>query len=135
MHIHSTATALVHILDLLSLLNVKSLALTLTTNPPLRFELNTRVPAPDRSMHSPTSHVGGGRCLAVEGGLVACGLDDVFPEVSSRGRCGGVCGQGGFAGGCAVFEVRFEEFEVVPDFAGLIVAAVGLAFEDRDIGL
>ena len=66
---------------------------------------------------------------------MACGLDDVFPEVSSRGRCGGVCGQGSFAGGCVVFEVRVEEFEVVPDFAGLVVAAVGLAFENRDVGL
>ena len=73
--------------------------------------------------------------MAVESGLVASGLDDVFPEVSSSGRCGGVCGQGSFAGGRVVFEVRVEEFEVVPDFAGLIVAAVGLAFEDGDVGL
>lgn len=34
-----------------------------------------------------------------------------------------------------VFEVGVEEFEVVPDFAGLVVAAVGLAFEDCDVGL
>lgn len=34
-----------------------------------------------------------------------------------------------------IFKVRIEEFEVVPDFAGLVIAAVGLAFEDGDIGL
>lgn len=73
--------------------------------------------------------------MAVESGLVACGLDDVFPEVSSSGRCGGVCGQRSFAGGRVVFEVRVEEFEIIPDFAGLIVAAVGLAFENGDVGL
>ena len=63
------------------------------------------------------------------------GLDYVFPEISSSGRCGGVCGQGSLAGGRVVFEVRVEEFEVVPDFAGLVIAAVDLAFEDSDIGL
>ena len=34
-----------------------------------------------------------------------------------------------------VFEVGVEEFEVVPDFAGLVVAAVGFAFEDGYVGL
>lgn len=34
-----------------------------------------------------------------------------------------------------VFEVGVEEFEVVPDFTSLVVAAVGLAFEDGDVGL
>ena len=34
-----------------------------------------------------------------------------------------------------VFEVRAEEFEIVPNFSGLVVAAVGFAFEDGDIGL
>lgn len=66
---------------------------------------------------------------------MACGLDDVFPKVSSRGRCGGVCGQGSFAGGRMVFEVHVKEFEVVPDLAGLVVAAVGFTFKDGDIGL
>jgi hypothetical protein len=34
-----------------------------------------------------------------------------------------------------VFEVGIEEFEIVPDLASLVVAAVGLAFEDGDVGL
>ena len=34
-----------------------------------------------------------------------------------------------------VFEVGVEEFEIVPDFTGLVVAAVGFAFEDGDIRL
>jgi hypothetical protein len=34
-----------------------------------------------------------------------------------------------------VFEVGVEEFEVVPDFPGLVVAAVCLALENCDIGL
>ena len=66
---------------------------------------------------------------------MASGLDDVFPEVSSSGRCGGVRGQRSFAGGRVVFEVRVEEFEIIPDFAVLVVAAVGLALEDGDVGL
>ena len=65
MHLHSATTALVHILDLLSLLNIKSLALTLTANPPLRLKHNARIPASNRSVHSPTSHVGGGRRLTI----------------------------------------------------------------------
>ena len=34
-----------------------------------------------------------------------------------------------------VVEVPFKELEVVPDFTGLVVAAVGFAFEDGDVGL
>ena len=34
-----------------------------------------------------------------------------------------------------VFEVHVKEFEVVPDLAGLVVAAVGFTFKDGDIGL
>jgi hypothetical protein len=34
-----------------------------------------------------------------------------------------------------VFEVGVEELEVVPGLAGLVVAAVGFAFEDGDVGL
>jgi hypothetical protein len=32
-------------------------------------------------------------------------------------------------------EPGVEEFEVVPDLAGLVVAAVGFAFEDGYVGL
>lgn len=135
MHAHSSTTALMHILNLLALLHIKYLALTLPTNPPLRLQSNARIPAADRSASSPASHFDCWRRLAIESSLVAGGLDDVFPEVASRSGCGGVSGQRSLAVGSVIFEVSVEEFEVVPDFAGLVVAAVDLAFEDCDVGL
>lgn len=82
-HFHSPTTSLVHVLDLLPLLDVKCLALTLSINPPFGFERNTRVPASDRCVRGPAGHVNDWRRLAVESGLVAGSFDDVFPEVAS----------------------------------------------------
>ena len=39
------------------------------------------------------------------------------------------------AGGRVVLKPGVEELEVVPDFAGLVVAAVRFAFEDGHVGL
>lgn len=83
MYLDSATTSLVHILDLLSLLNIESLTLTLAAYPPFGLQRDTWVPTANRSVHSQTSYVDGGRCLAIESGLMACGLDDVVPEVSS----------------------------------------------------
>ena len=85
MHLHSATTTLVHILDLLSLLDIESITLTLAAYPPFGFQRDTRVPTSNRSVHGPTSYVGSGWCLAIKGGLVASGLDNVFPEVASCG--------------------------------------------------
>lgn len=83
MHLHSAATALVYILDLLSLLDIESATLTLAIYPPFGLQCNTRVPASHGSVHSPTGHVKAGRRLAIESGLMTGGLDNVFPQVSS----------------------------------------------------
>lgn len=133
----ATSMTRVHILNRLALGNTKALALTLPTNPPLRLKLDTRVPAPDRSHESTTVvfRFEGRWRLSIESGLTACRRDDIFPQVSTRGGGGDVCGDGRGAGRGVVLEPGVEEFEVVPDFAGLVVAAVGLAFEDGDVSL
>jgi hypothetical protein len=135
MNTHRSTTALVHILDILSMLNSKSLTLTLTTNPPLRLKRDTRIPASYGSMNSSASRIERGRCLAIKSGLVSGRANDVFPEVATGCGSGKVSGERSFAAGRVVFEVLLEELEVVPDLAGLVVAAVDFAFEDCDVGL
>jgi hypothetical protein len=135
MHTHRSTTALVHVFHLLSLINSKSLTLTLTTNPPLRLKRDARIPASNGSMHGSASHFERGRRLAIKSGLVPGRTDNVFPEVATGCRRGEISGERSFAAGCVVFEVLLEELEVVPDFAGLVVAAVDFAFEDCDVGL
>jgi len=83
MHLHSSTTTLMHILDLLSLLDTESLALALPTNPPFSLESNARIPASDRSLHGPACDIHRWWRLAIESGLVASGFDDVFPQVAS----------------------------------------------------
>lgn len=85
MHLHSATATLVHILDLLSLLDIESLTLTLAAHPPFRLQRDTRIPTSNRSVDSPTSYVGSGRRLTIESGLVTCGLNNIFPEVASCG--------------------------------------------------
>jgi hypothetical protein len=135
MHLHSSTTALVHILNLLSLLNIESLALTLTTDPPFSLDCNARIPASNRSLYNPASEIDSWWRLAIKSSLVTGGLNDVFPEVTSCRGCGGICGQGSLAVWRVVFEVRVKKLEVVPDFAGLVVAAVYFALENCDVGL
>lgn len=135
-HLHRpTPPVLIHIPDLLPLPDPKSAPLALSINPPLRLKLNARIPPSDRSTYSPALHVDSGRCLAVQSGLTARGGDDIFPQIASGGRGGEVRRQGSFAGGGMVVEIPFKKLEVVPNFAGLVVAAVGFAFEDCDVGL
>jgi hypothetical protein len=132
-----TSTPTTHILNCLTLHNIKALTVTLAANPPLRLKLNTRIPAPDLTRNSPPIifRFEGRRRLAIESSLSACRCDDVFPQISSRGRGGDIRVDGGRAGGRVVLEPGVEECEVVPDLAGLVVAAVGFAFEDRNVGL
>ena len=132
-----TPTSTTHILNLLPLPNPERFPLTLAANPPLRLKFDTRVPTPNLTLNrtSVILRFESRRRLAVESGLSACRCDDIFPQVSARGGGGDVCRDGGGAGGRVVLEPRVEEFEVVPDFAGLVVAAVGFAFEDGYVGL
>jgi hypothetical protein len=90
MHTHRSTTALVHILDLLSLLNSKSLTLTLTTNPPLRLKRDAGIPVSNGSMNSSASHIERRRRLAIESGLVSGRIDNFFPEVATGCGCGEV---------------------------------------------
>ena len=132
-----TPTTSPHKLNPLPLPNPKRFPLTLAANPPLRLKFNTRIPTSDLTLNrtSIILRFESRRRLTIESGLSACRCDDIFPQVPARGGGGDVCRDGRGACGRVVLEPRVEEVEVVPDFAGLVVAAVGFAFEDGYVGL